>query len=103
MGSNTDFMDHNVRAHVTGGASPAFVCQRGFTSVASTGTGVYRLIFTEKVPTASVVPFVSRDASTHGSISYRIIDEGTIDVYTFAADGSAAHANFSIKIERVGF
>lgn len=103
MSSLPDFMNNNVKARVTAGASPTFICNRGFASVTRPAAGQHRLILNEKIPTTAMVVHVARELAAAGSIGYLIVDDGTIDVYTKDATPAAADVNFGISVERVGF
>src|SRR4051812_19233296 len=98
-----DFLYKNNKCSVTAGASPSFGANSGFAAVTHTSTGLHRVTLTEHIPTGSMIVQVSRKSTGHGSAAFAIIDDGTIDVYTFGSDGSAADANFHLVVGRVGF
>lgn len=101
--SNDTMMNAPVFCRVQAGASPTFTLTRGCSAVARPALGRHRVNFSEGIPTTAVLIQLTREATTHGSIAYQVIDANTIDVYTFDASGSAADTNFTLTAARNGF
>lgn len=94
--------ESRASCRVTAGAAPTYTANRGFSAApVRLGVGSYQLTLNQAQPVDKCSISLGRDATTHGSIAYRIVSQTVIQIVTFDAGGAAADANFSCVVERI--
>lgn len=88
-------------ARVTGGVTPVYVTQRGFTaSITRSAIGVYVLTLTEECDPAMSVITLGRTSAAHGSIGHTHLSDTQIQINIFDAAAAAADGSFCIAVDR---